>query len=65
MKKITEHNTLGFIVDLKSNKRQIKEAVKKPYDVQAAKINTLIWDTYSPNAGRTGRRKRTYDSCLT
>ncbi|TDL22098.1 hypothetical protein BD410DRAFT_788781 [Rickenella mellea] len=42
MKKIEEHNTLVFIVDLKSNKRQIKEAVKKLYDVQAAKINTLI-----------------------
>jgi ribosomal protein L23 len=42
MKKIEEHNTLVFIVDLKSNKRQIKDAVKKLYDVQAAKINTLI-----------------------
>lgn len=46
MKKIEEHNTLVFIVDLKSNKRQIKDAVKKLYDVQAAKINTLIrWVT--------------------
>lgn len=42
MKKIEEHNTLVFIVDLKSNKRQIKDAVKKLWDVQAAKINTLI-----------------------
>lgn len=42
MKKIEEHNTLVFIVDLKANKRQIKEAVKKLYDVQAAKVNTLI-----------------------
>ena len=42
MKKIEEHNTLVFIVDIKSNKRQIKDAVKKLYDVQAAKINTLI-----------------------
>jgi len=42
MKKIEEHNTLVFIVDLRSNKRQIKDAVKKLYDVQAAKINTLI-----------------------
>ena len=29
MKKIEEHNTLVFIVDVKSNKRQIKDAVKK------------------------------------
>ncbi|KAH9947456.1 ribosomal protein L23/L15e core domain-containing protein [Amylocystis lapponica] len=42
MKKIEEHNTLVFIVDIKSNKRQIKDAVKKLYDVQADKINTLI-----------------------
>ena len=42
MKKIEEHNTLVFIVDVKSNKRQIKEAVKKLYDVKALKINTLI-----------------------
>jgi hypothetical protein len=42
MKKIEEHNTLVFLVDVRSNKRQIKDAVKKLYDVQAAKINTLI-----------------------
>jgi large subunit ribosomal protein L23Ae len=42
MKKIEEHNTLVFIVDLRANKRQIKDAVKKLYDVQAVKINTLI-----------------------
>ena len=28
MKKIEEHNTLVFIVDIKANKRQIKDAVK-------------------------------------
>ncbi|CAE7215354.1 unnamed protein product, partial [Rhizoctonia solani] len=42
MKKIEDHNTLVFIVDLKSNKRQIKSAVKKLYDVDVTKINTLI-----------------------
>jgi ribosomal protein L23 len=42
MKKIEEHNTLVFIVDIKSNKRQIKDAVKQLYEVQAAKVNTLI-----------------------
>lgn len=42
MKKIEENNTLVFITDLKANKRQIKDAVKKLYDVQAAKVNTLI-----------------------
>lgn len=42
MKKIEEHNTLVFLVDVRSNKRQIKEAVKKLWDVQTASINTLI-----------------------
>ncbi|GJJ15695.1 60s acidic ribosomal protein P2 [Clathrus columnatus] len=42
MKKIEENDTLVFLVDIKANKRQIKDAVKKLYDVQAAKVNTLI-----------------------
>lgn len=42
MKKIEENNTLVFIVDVKANKRQIKEALKKLYDVDTVKINTMI-----------------------
>lgn len=42
MKKIEEINTLVFIVDRRSNKRQIKSAVQKLYDVEAEKIRTLI-----------------------
>eukprot|EP00603_Paraphysomonas_imperforata_P009164 CAMPEP_0114420264 /NCGR_PEP_ID=MMETSP0103-20121206/4467_1 /TAXON_ID=37642 ORGANISM="Paraphysomonas imperforata, Strain PA2" /NCGR_SAMPLE_ID=MMETSP0103 /ASSEMBLY_ACC=CAM_ASM_000201 /LENGTH=140 /DNA_ID=CAMNT_0001588737 /DNA_START=20 /DNA_END=442 /DNA_ORIENTATION=+ len=42
MKKIEDNNTLVFIVDLKSNKRQIKEAVSKMYQIKAEKVNTLI-----------------------
>ncbi|PGH05969.1 hypothetical protein AJ79_06658 [Helicocarpus griseus UAMH5409] len=42
MKKIEENNTLVFIVDVKANKRQIKQALKKLYDVDTVKINTLI-----------------------
>ncbi|KAI9832507.1 MAG: 60S ribosomal protein L23A [Sarea resinae] len=42
MKKIEENNTLVFIVDIKANKRQIKESLKKLYDVDTVKINTLI-----------------------
>jgi len=42
MQKIEEHNTLVFIVDLRSNKRKIKHAVRKMYDIKAAKVNTLI-----------------------
>jgi ribosomal protein L23 len=42
MKKIEDNNTLVFIVDLKANKRQIKDAVKKLYNVSALSVNTLI-----------------------
>lgn len=42
MKKIEEDNTLIFLVDVKANKKQIKNAVKKLYEIDAAKINTLI-----------------------
>lgn len=42
MKKIEENNTLVFIVDVKANKRQIREALKKLYDVECVKVNTLI-----------------------
>jgi len=42
MKKIEDNNTLVFIVNLKANKPQIKEAVKKLYEIDVAKVNTLI-----------------------
>lgn len=42
MKKIEDNNTLVFIVDVTSNKRQIKDAVSKLYSIKAAKVNTLI-----------------------
>merc|ERR1719318_2385897 len=42
MKKIEDNNTLVFIVALKANKPQIKLAVKKLYDIDVAKVNTLI-----------------------
>ena len=42
MKKIEDNNTLVFIVDAKSNKHQIKSAVKKLYEIEVVKVNTLI-----------------------
>jgi large subunit ribosomal protein L23Ae len=42
MKKIEDHNTLVFITDLRANKPQIAAAVKKLYQVDVAKINTLV-----------------------
>ncbi|KAI1331167.1 60S ribosomal protein L25 [Xylariaceae sp. FL0255] len=42
MKKIEENNTLVFIVDVKANKAQIKLALKKLYEIDVVKINTLV-----------------------
>nr|XP_034375829.1 60S ribosomal protein L23a-like [Arvicanthis niloticus] len=42
MKKTEDNNTLVFIVDVKTNKHQIKQAVNKLYDIDVAKVNTLL-----------------------
>merc|ERR1719283_558947 len=42
MKKIEDNNTLVFIVDKRANKPLVKLAVKKLYDIEVAKVNTLI-----------------------
>ncbi|XP_025156133.1 60S ribosomal protein L23a isoform X3 [Harpegnathos saltator] len=42
MKKIEDNNTLVFIVHMRSNKYHIKASIKKLYDVDVAKVNTLI-----------------------
>ncbi|KAL5055602.1 hypothetical protein RYX36_036284, partial [Vicia faba] len=42
MKKIEDKNILVFIVELRADKKKIKDVVKKMYDIQAKKVNTLI-----------------------
>jgi len=42
MKKIEDNNTLVFVVHLKANKAHVKAAVKKLYEVDVEKVNTLI-----------------------
>ncbi|XP_043273830.1 60S ribosomal protein L23a [Venturia canescens] len=42
MKKIEDNNTLVFIVHTRANKYHIKASVKKLYDIDVAKVNTLI-----------------------
>ncbi|XP_032726191.1 60S ribosomal protein L23a-like [Lontra canadensis] len=37
-----KENMLVIIADVKANKHQIKQAVKKLYDIDVAKVNTLI-----------------------
>uniref|UniRef100_M3Y1E0 Large ribosomal subunit protein uL23 n=1 Tax=Mustela putorius furo TaxID=9669 RepID=M3Y1E0_MUSPF len=42
MKKTEDNTTFVFIVNVKANKHQIKHAMKKLYDTDVAKVNTLI-----------------------
>ncbi|ELW70796.1 60S ribosomal protein L23a [Tupaia chinensis] len=42
MKKIEDNNTLVYIKDVKANKHQIKQAVKKVCAVDVANVNTLL-----------------------
>lgn len=42
MRVIENHNTLVFICDVRATKPQIKAAVKKLYDVEVIRVNTLI-----------------------
>lgn len=42
MKMIEDYNTIVFIVDVRANKPKIKAAIAKMYDIQAAKVNTLV-----------------------
>ncbi|XP_014252547.1 uncharacterized protein LOC106668373 [Cimex lectularius] len=42
MKKIEDNNTLVFLVHLRANKHHIRTAVKKLYDIDVAKVNTLV-----------------------
>lgn len=56
MKKIEENNTLVFIVDVKANKAQIKDALKKLYDIDTVKINTLIRYVYMGSESQHEKR---------
>jgi large subunit ribosomal protein L23 len=48
-----EQNTYTFLVDRRSNKTEIKEAVQKIWDVRVTSVNTLN------RRGKTKRRRMT------
>ena len=66
MKKIEDNNTLVFIVDMRANKRQITEAVRRMYEIKTATVNTLIRcaaaplqrSSREPGGGGGGRQQR-------
>jgi len=59
-----KYNRYGFVVDLKSNKNQIKEAVEKLYDVKVLSIKTNITPGKVKRVGKaikkTGKVKKAY-----
>lgn len=47
---VSDFNTYTFIVDPRSNKTEIKQAIEKIFDVKVTSVNTM---------NRKGKRKRT------
>lgn len=39
---VEKYNTLTFIVDVRANKKQVKDAIEKLYGVKVVKVNTLV-----------------------
>ncbi|KAI6243935.1 50S ribosomal protein L23 [Aphelenchoides fujianensis] len=50
MFKIENNNTLVFVTDVAANKRQIKAAVHKLYNIDVQKVNTLITPHHTKKA---------------
>lgn len=42
MKKIEDNNTLVFLCDTKASRTKVRLAVKKLYEIDVAKVNTMI-----------------------
>ncbi|XP_071068713.1 large ribosomal subunit protein uL23-like [Dasypus novemcinctus] len=42
VRKVEDNKPLVFIMDVKANKHQIKQVAKKLYDIDVAKVNTLV-----------------------
>ncbi|KAF3814583.1 hypothetical protein GH733_017741 [Mirounga leonina] len=57
MKKIQDSNTLVFIVDVKANEHQIRQAVKKLYDIDVAKTLRLQRQPKYPRKSAPRRNK--------
>lgn len=58
----TAENKYTFMVDLKANKTQIKEAVEKLFKVEVDKVNTMIvpgkWKRMGKSIGKTSEQKK-------
>jgi large subunit ribosomal protein L23 len=57
-------NKYAFEVDTRSNKRQIKDAIQKAFDVQVLKVNTMNVRGKSRRSGRRITRTRDWKKAI-
>ena len=63
---IQELNTYTFVVDTRSNKTEIKQAVAEIFDVRVVSVNTINRKGKVKRTGyKTGRRKSTKRALVT
>ncbi len=63
---IQELNTYTFVVDKRSNKTEIKQAVAEIFDVRVVSVNTINRKGKVKRTGyKTGRRKNTKRALVT
>ena len=69
---VTEKNTLrgasmnefAFEVDVKANRKQIKQAVEKLFNVNVVRVNTLISREQPRRMGRAGGTRRLWKKAI-
>jgi large subunit ribosomal protein L23 len=63
---IDDNNTYTFIVDPRTNKTEIKQAIEKIFEVKVTSVNTMIRKGKQKRTGATlGRRKSTKRALVT
>ena len=63
---VADNNTYTFIVDPRTNKTEIRQAIEAIFDVKVASVNTMIRNGKQKRTGYTiGRRKDTKRALVT
>jgi len=63
---VAANNTYTFIVDPRTNKTEIRQAIEPIFDVKVASVNTMIRNGKQKRTGYTiGRRKDTKRALVT
>jgi len=63
---VAANNTYTFIVDPRTNKTEIRQAIEAIFDVKVASVNTMIRNGKQKRTGYTiGRRKDTKRALVT